>query len=89
MEFTSNHYPGAQLPGGEGLVLPAVSLKIEKMCSDFGEMHPVCVQLWVKISLECSFRNTKTFPWEAFFAGHVTFIEVSLFQETSRAPKNS
>ena len=30
MEFTSNHYPGAQLPGGEELVLPAVSLKIEK-----------------------------------------------------------
>ena len=37
MEFTSNHYPGAQLPGGEGLVLPAVSLKIEKSALILGK----------------------------------------------------
>ena len=90
--------------GGKKEGLPCPVLKWNKKCpnfgkkgTDFGRKCPICVHLWVnshlkKAVLRVSWRrNTKHFPCGALvlYVVHETFTEVSLFQETSFAPKNS
>ena len=71
----------------------------KKMCHDFakivhwlGKKCPVCVHLWVKFSFKVELRvsrslNTNYFPCFLLYFIDEIFIELSLFQGTSRVSK--